>query len=82
MAAVTVEEFVCRCMFALPESPRESEITGLSKQQMHITENNIIGSSQRGLFRGSSPGDAQITSHKDKTRQTRHSLLSQTSLTF
>ena len=52
MAAVTVQEFVCCCVFALPESPCDGEITGLSNQQMQTAENNIIRSPQRGILRG------------------------------
>ncbi|CAB1441956.1 unnamed protein product [Pleuronectes platessa] len=44
MATVTVQEFVSCCVFALPESPSDGGITGLSKQQMQTAENNIIGS--------------------------------------
>lgn len=65
MAAVTVQEFVCSCIFALPESPSDGEITGLSNQQMQTAENNIIGSPQRGLLRDPSVRDAQITSNKE-----------------
>lgn len=32
MGAVTVQESVCHRMFALPESPSDGEITGLSNQ--------------------------------------------------
>lgn len=65
MAAVTVQEFVCCCMFALPESPSEGKITGLSNQQMQTAENNIIGSPQRGILRDPSVRNAQITSNKE-----------------
>lgn len=65
MAAVTVQEFVCCCVFALPESPSDGEITGLSNQQMQTTENNIIHSPQRGILRGPSVRDTQITSNKE-----------------
>lgn len=44
MAAVTVQEFVCCCAFALAESPSDGEITGLSNQQMQKpAESGIIG---------------------------------------
>lgn len=49
MAAVTVQEFVCCCMFALPESPSDGRITGLSKRQMRAAENNIMGA-LRGIL--------------------------------
>ena len=65
MAAVTVQEFVCCCVFALPESPSDGGITGLSKQQMQTAENNIIGGPRRGSLRGPSVRDAQITSNKE-----------------
>lgn len=65
MAAVTVQEFMCCCVFALPESPSDGEITGLSNQQMQTAENNIIRSPQRGILRGPSVRDAQITSNKE-----------------
>lgn len=49
MGAVTVQEFVCCCMFALPESPSDGEITGLSNQQMQTAENNLIRSPSEGI---------------------------------
>lgn len=66
MAAVTVQEFVCCRMFALPESPSDGEITGLSNRQMQTAENNITGSPRRGILRGPSVGDAQIRSNKER----------------
>lgn len=39
-------------MFALPESPSDGRITGLSNQQMQTTENNIIGGPLRGILPG------------------------------
>lgn len=65
MAAVTVHGFVCCCVFALPESPSDGEITGLSNQQMQTAENNLIRSPQRGILRGPSVRDAEITSNKE-----------------
>lgn len=63
MGAVTVQELVCCCVFALPESPSDGGITGLSNQQMQTAENNIIGSPQRGILRGPSGRDAPIASN-------------------
>jgi len=62
MAAVTVQEFVCSCVFALPESPSDGGITGLSNQQMQTAENNIIRKPQRGILGGPS---AHIRSDKE-----------------
>lgn len=43
-------------MFALPESPSDGGITGLSNQQMQTAENNIIGGPREDSPRGGPPG--------------------------
>lgn len=66
MGAVTVQGFVCWCVFALPESPSDGGIAGLSNQQMQTAENNLVGGPRRGSPRGARLlREARITSNKE-----------------